>query len=235
MHFFNLHGLTRLHTLHFIFALICILDCLPTSEFLKPYEYTPYPPGFTLMVDYARVQHIAPAVFTLEVIVAFVFVVTIIVDQFRRKGLPMLLELSVVILCLAVQIASLVLTFSAKPVHLDGLQGGSTGGVIGSDGKLGALDAAATLSVQWDLMAMFSLASLIFLTVHIVYQVVVGLRHRRIRPRVFVESVPGDLAWNLNPVESLDEAKKTDLYPFEGVGSARAKEWIETGMRPPGL
>ena len=71
---------------------------------------------------------------------------------------------------------------------------------------------------------------------YILYQIAFGIRNRRAAPRAFLESVRGDLAWSVEPKEDqTDTTKKTGLYPFEGVGSERAKEWIETGMKPPGL
>lgn len=73
-------------------------------------------------------------------------------------------------------------------------------------------------------------------TAYILYQIAFGIRNRRAAPRAFLESVRGDLGWNVEPKEdATDATKKTGLYPFEGVGSERAKEWIETGMKPPGL
>ncbi|KAG8862773.1 hypothetical protein FRB96_000783 [Tulasnella sp. 330] len=217
-------------------AFVAVMTCLPASETLKPYNYTPLPPSPALEVDYARLEHIAPAVITLETLSAFAFFIIIFTNAYQKRALPVVFELFGGVFCFALELASIVLIFSAKPIHLGTLRGGSTGGVIGSAGKLGTLDAAATILTEWELSAMFSVTAIILLGLHMLWQLVVSIRHIRTRPRVFLEAVPSDLAWNLSPANELPMFKPDPItVSFEGIGTERAKEWIQTGMRPPGL
>ncbi|KAG8888861.1 hypothetical protein FRB98_006647 [Tulasnella sp. 332] len=251
----------RLHAIHVMLAFVAVMTCLPASETLKPYNYTPLPPSPALEVDYARLEHIAPAVITLETLSAFAFFIIIFTNAYQKRALPVVFELFGGVFCFALELgelyfelhrgtedrrkmqhppsmitASIVLIFSAKPIHLGTLRGGSTGGVIGSAGKLGTLDAAATILTEWELSAMFSVTAIILLGLHMLWQLVVSIRHIRTRPRVFLEAVPSDLAWNLSPANELPMFKPDPItVSFEGIGTERAKEWIQTGMRPPGL
>ncbi|KAG8989575.1 hypothetical protein FRB94_014308, partial [Tulasnella sp. JGI-2019a] len=212
MSIFNLYGLTRLHAIHIMLAFVAAMTSVPASGSLGYYEYTPFPPSFALEVDYARLHHIAPAVITLQSLSAAALFIIFCTDFHRRRGLPVIAELFSGVLCFALQLPSIILIFSAKPIHMEYLKGGSVNGAVGSTGKLGTLDAAAVIQAEWTLSAAFAITSLILLSLHMLWQLVVSIRHIRTRPYVFVEAVPGNLAWNLSPdltaAETLPTSKK---------------------------
>jgi len=231
----NTNSLVKLHCVRLLTIIFCATTCLPIGESLKPFQYTPFPSTAAMEVDYGRIHHVAPAIVTLQILNAVGLFALLTRDFYRNHSLPLVAELGASTLCFMVQAASVALVYAVIPKQLPSYRGGTTGGVIGSNGKLGILDAAATIQVEWDFAAILSLAGLVLLLIHVIWHLIVGIRHIKLRPRVFWEPVRGDYAWYLQSVVTQEADMKMGTYPFGGVGSERAREWIQTGQRPPGL
>jgi len=96
----------------------------------------------------------------------------------------------------------MILIYSAKPIHLGAYNGGTTSDVYGSNGKLGTLDAAATIEISWEFTTMGVWTVLVLMSAYGLWHLTVSLRHLKIRPRVFLEPIRGDFAWTLPPADA---------------------------------
>ncbi|KAG8862772.1 hypothetical protein FRB96_000782 [Tulasnella sp. 330] len=108
-----------------------------------------------------------------------------------------------------------------------GLFPGASNGFPGEVGQYDFADGSATVMVMWQFASIFSTISLIFLGLHIVWHLIVTVRHVRTRPHVFLEAVSGDFAWHLKPdlnahKEQLPTARQ-DGFPLEPLGTPYLK------------
>ncbi|KAG8892340.1 hypothetical protein FRC01_014222, partial [Tulasnella sp. 417] len=134
------------------------------------------------MSDYDRLHAVAVPIIGLNAVVAGLAVLVICVDLGRGEALPLFIEVSWGMVALAVECVALVLCARSRFRTIQQIYGGTTGREIGRDGKLLIEDAAAVIMVNWEITIMLTVAIIACLAGHLVWHLVVGIRHRSTRP-----------------------------------------------------
>ncbi|KAG9044518.1 hypothetical protein FS837_008025 [Tulasnella sp. UAMH 9824] len=190
-------GIARLELFHFLVAALASTALANSVPNLKSFGDRPFPLNSALTSDYDRLHQFAIPLVVLNAVTTGLGLLVIFVDLGRRKTLPLFMELLWSLIAIAVELAALILCTASHFRVIQNIRGGTTGGVLGTDGKLLIKDAAAVIMVNWEITIMLTVTTIACLTLHLLWHLVVGIRHRSIRPRVFTEPTSGGYRWRL--------------------------------------
>ncbi|KIO29309.1 hypothetical protein M407DRAFT_21532 [Tulasnella calospora MUT 4182] len=207
-------GIAKLELFHFLVAVLASTVVANTVPNLKSFSERPFPFDLAILSDYNRLHKVAIPLIVLNAVTVGLAFLVICVDLGRKKTLPLFIEVLWGMIALAVECASLILCAKSHFRAIKQVFGGTTGGVIGRDGKLLIEDAAAVVLVSWETTTMLTVATITCLTLHLLWLLVVSIRHRKIRPRVFTEPTSGGYRWTLRadpPTPNFQTVKALDL------------------------
>ncbi|KAG8955419.1 hypothetical protein FRC04_008770 [Tulasnella sp. 424] len=216
-----LWGIARLELLHLLVAVVASMVIVATVPNIKSFDERPFPLVSTLTSDYDRLHKVAVPLVALNGVIAGLAFIATCMDLIRRKSLPLFVELSWTAVAFALELAALVLCGKSRFRVVQHIQGGNSAGLTGTDGNMFVQDAAAVITVSWEIMTMLTVTVTAFLTLHLLWHLVVGIRHLNIRPQVFTEPTPSYL-WVLPTGTAMPDFQtvKVSEDAFAGKGDA---------------
>ncbi|CAE7146286.1 unnamed protein product [Rhizoctonia solani] len=200
-------------------ALLTAAFVIPSYHQTGDFEESYYSPSSDLPVEssYRGLHHYVPAVLYFNEAVVLWMAVCLAAEGLLQRSSPVWFELVWMPLAIVGEFVCLGLIVSSRPAACDFSFGVDM--TVPDDGRLSAQNSITSLCSNWRGMTGMLATIVAFLTLHVVWHIVIAARYMSSRPGYFTTPIP-DYRWKLSaPLDRLEPKQ-----PCSDVERAAAKE-----------